>query len=539
MGIKRIPNLVGKTIVFKNTTSDFDDIFVCENIIIILEYTILKSSELSSHLKKKKVLYDKILDHQLEFTDWLKAKVTETDEKFNFGSYHNSKFRVFVLYASKNLVDDALKSDVPRVVYFDFNIVKYFRVVSEAVRISARYELLKFIGVSSDQFEKKAKSALKSASEEYHGAALPEAHSSLEVGFKIITFYVEPEALLRKAYVLRKDGWSKDNQIYQRMIKVSKIKAIRNHLRTNRKVFVNNIIVSLPKQTRILDENGTVIKLGSIVETKPVVVQLPDEFNSVGIVDGQHRVFAYHEGGPNDDIIGPLREQQCLLVTGILYPADYEQRERTRFEAKLFLQINANQTSANADIKQSIAMISDPYSADSIARRTINGINMTGPLVGKFEMYFYETKKLKVTSIVSYALRPLCNPKNPTGLFEQWPDSEKNKLLDAPTDEILERYVGYCVRQVNMFFGAAKANLSPDVWTLDKSVKNRLLTTAAINGFISCIRRILDNGERLNDFNYLKSRLKPISTMRLQRFRSSQYGAMGQDIYEKCFKPKQ
>jgi hypothetical protein len=273
------------------------------------------------------------------------------------------------------------------------------------------------------------------------------------------------------------------------------------------------------------------------VETKTVVVRLPDEFNSIGIVDGQHRVFAYHEGGANDEVIGPLRQQQCLLVTGILYPDDYDQRDRTRFEAKLFLQINANQTSANADIKQSIAMISDPYSADSIARRTINGINLAGPLLGKFEMYFYETKKLKVTSIVSYALRPLCNPKNPAGLFEKWPDKDKNKFLEEPTDEILQRYVAYCVQQINMFFGAAKANLSPDVWTLDKSVKNRLLTTAAINGFISCIRKILENGGSLNDFNYLRSKLKPINTMRLQRFRSSQYGAMGQDIYEKCFKP--
>lgn len=536
MGINRLPGLVGRNVVFQGTTSDFDDIFVCENVVLITEYTIHKSSELSGHLKKKKVFYDKILGHQIEFAEWLKNEAATSDPKFDFGNYHNSKYKVFVLYVSKNSVDESLKNDVPNVTYFDYSIVKYFGVVSEAVRRSARYELLKFVGVQSDQYGRTAKSGLKSASESYHGAALPEAHSSLEKGFKIITFYVDPEALLRKAFVLRKDGWNKDNQIYQRMIKVSKIRAIRNHLRANKKVFVNNIIVSLPQHTRILDENGNAIKLSSLVETKPVEVQLPDEFNSVGIIDGQHRVFAYHEGGVNDDVIGPLRQTQCLLVTGILYPANYEQRERTRFEAKLFLQINANQTSANADIKQSIALLSDPYNSESIARRTVHGMNLKGPLADKFEMYFYETKKLKVTSIVSYALRPLCNTRNPHGLYAQWADGEKDKFLIDPTDEMLERYVGFCIQQVNMFLSAAKVSLPDEVWTLDKTVKNRLLTTAAINGFINCIRQILENGGSLHDFNYLKSHLKPIGTMRLQRFKSSQYGAMGLDIYEKCFK---
>ena len=535
MGIGRISNLANKTIEFMNTKSDFDDLFVCENIIVIVEYSTLKSSELSSHLKKKKILYDKILGYQGEFTKWLKEQAQTSDPSFSFGNYHNSRFKVYVIYASKNTVDETLKSDVPDIHYFDYNIVKYFSVVADAVKKSARYELLKFIGVASSQFGENALNAAKSKVPRYTGAALPEAHSSLEDGFKIITFYIEPEELLRKAYVLRKDGWSKDNQIYQRMIKVSKIKAIRNHLRTNKRVFVNNIIVSLPAQTKLLDENGNAVKLGTIVETKPVEIQLPDEFNSIGIVDGQHRVFAYHEGGLNDDVIKPLREQQCLLVTGILYPENYSQTDRTKFEAKLFLQINANQTSANADIKQSIALISDPYSADSIARRTINGMNLSGPLVGKFEMYFFETKKLKVTSIVSYALRPLCNPRNPTGMFAKWPASDKEALINNPTEEILERYVKFCVQQINMFLGAAKTNLSDDIWTLDKSNENRLLTTAAINGFINCIRRILDNGGELKNFEYLSEKLKPINTMRLKRFKSSQYGAMGEAIYSTCF----
>jgi hypothetical protein len=89
---------------------------------------------------------------------------------------------------------------------------------------------------------------------------------------------------------------------------------------------------------------------------------------------------------------------------------------------------------------------------------------------------------------------------------------------------------------LNLFIGAAKENLSSEVWTLDKKVKERLLTTTAINGFIICMRLIFENGGSLHDFQYLKKRLQPIKTMKLHTYKSSQYGAMGAAIYEKCFK---
>jgi DNA modification methylase len=61
----------------------------------------------------------------------------------------------------------------------------------------------------------------------------------------------------------------------------------------------------------------------------------------VGIIDGQHRVFCYHEGS---DVLEPkiaiLRKRQHLLVTGIIYPSGIKEQARLEFEARLFLEIN-------------------------------------------------------------------------------------------------------------------------------------------------------------------------------------------------------
>jgi hypothetical protein len=99
---------------------------------------------------------------------------------------------------------------------------------------------------------------------------------------------------------------------------------------------------------------------------------LPYEYNSIGLIDGQHRVFSYYEGGRDEAKISVLRVQQNLLVTGVIYPSNISRAERSKFEATLFLEINATQTNAKSDLKQAIGVLLQPFSQDSIARRIVN-----------------------------------------------------------------------------------------------------------------------------------------------------------------------
>src|SRR3546814_6992999 len=88
------------------------------------------------------------------------------------------------------------------------------------------------------------------------------------------------------------------------------------------------------------------------MSVRNVNLVIPSRYNSVGIVDGQHRIFCYHEGADKyEALIKPLRGRQNLLATGIVYPDSYNEIEKRRFEAKLFLEINDKQKRTGSDLK--------------------------------------------------------------------------------------------------------------------------------------------------------------------------------------------
>lgn len=523
--------------MYREVPGEFDDIFVLENVVLILEYTTAQSTGLSEHLKSKKVLYDKILEDRSFFMAWLKGQL-KSDQAGYLGPYDNAHFKVFILYCSKSKVDSTLKSSVNNVLYFDFGHVKYFKLVAEALRRSARFEFMNFLGLQHSDFGSAVISISMSQQKSYDGALLPEFHSKFGPGIKVLSFYAEPDALLSRAYVLRKEGWIEHRKTYQRLVDKKKVASVRRHLIDKKHVFVNNIIVSLPPKTRVINDNAMTVDIGEISKTQLVRVQLPEEFNSIAIIDGQHRVYAYHEGGVNDDQIAPLRQHQNLLVTGIVYPEAMGASERVRFEAELFLHLNATQTSASSKVRQEIGLLLRPFSSEAIARRVVARLNEVGPLADSFEMRFYEKGKLKVPSIVSFGIQYLVRPTSEHGFFKRWNDADKDRLISQQDETVLERYVEYSVKELNLFLGAVRSRVGSARWTLDKIVKNRVLTTTAVNGFIHCLREVADSGHQMGSFEFYSSRLVHITSVDISSYKSSQYAALGRDLFVRCFESK-
>ena len=66
IGFTRLIGIDGKEFVFDERTSELDDIYVCENIIIITEYTVGEP-----HLLKKSILYNKINNNPGAFLRFL------------------------------------------------------------------------------------------------------------------------------------------------------------------------------------------------------------------------------------------------------------------------------------------------------------------------------------------------------------------------------------------------------------------------------------------------------------------------------------
>src|ERR1700722_1327347 len=73
-GFHRIADVSDKEFTFDNRTTDFDDVLVYENVIVLTEYTTAQSSNVGDHLKNKKIVYDKIISSQQPFLTFLKTK---------------------------------------------------------------------------------------------------------------------------------------------------------------------------------------------------------------------------------------------------------------------------------------------------------------------------------------------------------------------------------------------------------------------------------------------------------------------------------
>ena len=363
----------------------------------------------------------------------------------------------------------------------------------------------------------------------FKGTLLPEPHSNFDPGYKVVSFYVSPAALLSRAYVLRKDGWKDVYGLYQRMIERKKIEAIRQHLRSQKRVFVNNIIVTLPDDTRIDDKDGKPVDATKITETTPVIVRLPQNSNTVGIVDGQHRVFSYYEDIQDDPQISKFRNLQNLLATGIMYPKNLPEADRRKFEAGLFLEINSTQKSPAPGVIQAVGIVTDPYLFDSIGKGVVSSLAQMAPLEGLLERHFFDQHVLRTASIVSFGLRRLVRLDGNESIIHVWPSPHKDAVKAKTNDEALQTYVAFCASQLAMFLSAAKANLPAEAWAIASKEGPGILSVVSVNGLIILFRKVVKS-EGLSDFDGYKAKLKNLSNFNFLGYHSSHYNRMANEM---------
>jgi hypothetical protein len=250
------------------------------------------------------------------------------------------------------------------------------------------------------------------------------------------------------------------------------------------------------------------------------------------LIDGQHRVFAYHETANDDLDIAKLRVQQNLLVTGIIYPKSVSSIDREKFEPRLFLEINSNQLSAKTPIKQAIGLVLDPFSTDSIATRVLSKLAKTGPLAGFVQQYFFDTDRLKTASIVSYGLKPLVKANGADSTFSIWVHPDKEDVAHGENGKALEDYISFCTSSINVVLGAIRQNLPKERWTTDTKIKDRVLTTTYVNSFLISFRLLIGKKKPLSQVSLSKV-FSTLNSFNFSLYRSSQYKRMVEKIADK------
>lgn len=555
IGFHRIGGIDGKNIIYKSRASEFDDFFIYENLLLVAEYT--SENNVSAHLLKKKAMYDLIDQSHREFVEF----VISEPKLVAFGDYYHDQIRnkygvgqirIRIIYCSIKPVDKQLKEVCAQnksVFFYDYDNVHYFKSLAANIKRSARYELFHFLKVKASDIGNSTSDT--PGSNKYKGNILPVEKSSFRNGYNIISFYIDAASLIRRAYVLRQESWREEDAggFYQRMVIGKKINAMRKYLANEGRVFVNNIIATLSNESaQLLDTDGNVIRLSkdgyfegndSHDQVAPAQVQIDELPNIIGIIDGQHRVYAYHEGTDVfEEKISDLRKQQHLLVTAILFPRSVHVEARRKFEATLFREINNTQTNISSQLKQDIDVMISPFSVTAVCKSVLSKLNESGPLSQLISVHSYDKGKLKTASIVSYGLIPLIkydDSIDSDSLFKTWTNPEKKNLnKDCEEYDLKKQYVDYCAEKIRDILIALKKIVPKDSWHMyDPKQKQGCLSVTFINGFLNVIRcQIRDRGVLLSADEYYE-KLKCINIEKLKEYKSSQYNKMGKAIYSK------
>lgn len=521
---------------FGNRVGEFDQAFLFQNIILICEETIItKRERLKDHLLNKQEAAKQFIQKKADVINWLKADFPNDFEKYD--TYNDcDRYELFFLYFTRPGADISSLIGGDRFDPFIFvpdRTLKYFLHISSCIKKSARFEIFKFLGLSGSKI-----GPTQSANDIKMipiTIISPADNTGDTDGIRMVSFMANADLLIENSYVLRNDNWEESTSLYQRLIDKKKLDSVRSFLAKNRQTFYNNIIVGLPKEVEFREKNSNkIVSVSNISDFGNYIMYFPNKFNSICIIDGQHRVYAHYEGNDKyEEIISDLRKRLHLLVTGLIFPPEMSEADIRKHQSKIFLDINDNSKPIPKDLLQKIYMISDPLSEVAIARRVIVELNQMAPFEGLFELSELDAGKIKTSTIIGYALKSLVilDIENKKSLYHYW-DMDRQRKLDRKEEDITN-YISYAAKSLQVYFNALY-NLNKDSWN-DKNSK--ILSVTSINGFIMAYQDSLPvYGVR--NYDFYQERLSKLS-MKFQEgefsFTSSGYRKFASEIFRDIF----
>lgn len=517
-----------------NRVVELDYLFLYENVLIICEDTCGKRKN-KEHIRKKNESFSEIKDNIPQLLDWLKNTFQEKEELIN--KYQEDRFLVYYIYISQaelDLTDDE-KRLYSNLIFWEPETLAYFHKMSQCIYYSARYEIFRYLNISDDQIGYSGSAGRKTVIKA--PIIYPKDATGLRNGIRVVSFMMSAEKLIHTSYVLRKDNWEESMFLYQRLIEKDKIKSIRAFLAEKGEAFHNNIIVALPDNVTFEDDSGKPVLKEKIGDFQHCKLVLPDEMNSICVIDGQHRIFAHYEAPASEKYesqIARLRKQLHLLVTGLIFPDGMKDVERKQIQSQIFLDINNNTKKVAANVLTHIETIKDPFSDIGLARRVIERLNKERTFLNRFELSELDENKIKVASIIKFALRYLVTVSPAEGresLFKYW-DGDKQAFLEKD-EAALNNYIDFCTKKIDLYFSTIKDTFK-NSWN---DTNSKLQSVIAINGFIIAFnRQLLKNG--IQDYDFYNQNLQKLSIDFSKDnfpYTSSQYRKFSNQILKEAF----
>lgn len=202
---------------------------------------------------------------------------------------------------------------------------------------------------------------------------------------------------------------------YQRLVKKAKIAAISEYVQKESRPFPNSVILAV-KEEPIFEPSSPETRSDNFEVPRFGRLQLPRDFGSCWVIDGQHRIYG-----------SALSERNTKLIVTLMHATDLE-------KARYFLDINANQTKIDSDLKWDLRASLMPDDLEGRISKVVQSIDdMDGPLRGKIKIPHKgvgRSRPLKLSGLCDAVLR---NRLHET-LQYNWKHPEFVKALSTDLD---------------------------------------------------------------------------------------------------------
>lgn len=228
----------------------------------------------------------------------------------------------FVLATNNLAVAQSVQASITDqdIVYLDEEAIDYFLNLADHLGRAARFQLLGSL---------------------FAGQRIPALDPQVHAirgrmgGLTYYSFAIEPERLLKLAYVLHRN--KANNSLmptYQRLIKKSRLRAVSQFV-DNGGFFPNSIIINLetgrPPRFDAVSKSGDGPVLGTLY--------LPQTYRAAYVIDGQHRLYGYANS--------ERAASELIPVVAFLNLPRSEQ-------VRLFMQINENQQAVPKNLRNTL-----------------------------------------------------------------------------------------------------------------------------------------------------------------------------------------
>ncbi len=380
----------------------------------------------------------------------------------------NNKNVVFIFFTTQELnKSDKKKLKEKGIALLNRTVLDYFNELIKLYKNLAYYQFLAYLlnGKTIKIFDK----------EDLEIPAIKSKYSNREYCY---LFGIQPAKLIPLASVLHRK-LNIDNDIsenYQRLVKKQKIKEIKKFITEQRGIFPTNIIISFEtKGSDFFKPQGAKIN-----DIQFGILTLPRQYQSITIIDGQHRLFAYD---------GLEESEKDLIYVVAFHKLKPEKQVQT------FININEKQTKVSASLMWDLyPSILEPSDVNYIKARIsllVKKLNddkesaLNGVI--QYDSAEYSNKGSKIT------LESICTAIKSENLFSVVEGIlDKNEIKIKREETLYEVFKDY--------FDSIKA-LYPEHWDRKEKTKNLLRSNQGIGAFIKLHKEILKYLDKKDVFN--------------------------------------